>query len=154
VSITESDDADICVIRTDGTGLMQLTDDPGWEEHPSWSPDGKRIVYDAGSSYPFSNSIWIMNADGSGKTELTDGYHPHWSPDGRHIVFVRYPGGSRGEDVCVMNADRDVIWAAGSSLVRVRAASLAQRPATRGGSGPLMRPALPVLVPASLACCS
>ena len=105
MSITESDDADICVIRTDGTGLMQLTDDPGWEEHPSWSPDGKRIVYDAGSSEPFSNSIWIMRADGSGKTELTDGYHPHWSPDGKHIVFVRYPGGSRGEDVFVMNAD-------------------------------------------------
>ncbi len=46
-----------------------------------------------------------MNADGSGQTQLTDGYHPHWSPDGRHIVFVRYPGGSRGEDVFVMSAD-------------------------------------------------
>jgi Tol biopolymer transport system component len=105
VSVTESDDADICVTRTDGTGLMQLTDDPGWEEHPSWAPDGERIVYDAGSSYPLSNRIWVMNADGSGKTKLTHGYHPHWSPDGRHIVFVRHMGGSRGEDVFVMNAD-------------------------------------------------
>ena len=105
VSPTESDAADICVIRTDGTGLKQLTDDPGWEEHPSWSPDGKRVVYDAGSSEPFDNSIWVMSADGSGKTKLTYGYHPHWSPDGKQIVFVRYMGGSRGEDVFVVNVD-------------------------------------------------
>lgn len=32
---------DIYVIRSDGTELKQLTDDPGVEEHPSWSPDGK-----------------------------------------------------------------------------------------------------------------
>lgn len=54
-------------------------------------------------------SVWVMNADGSGKVKLTrdstDGYHPHWSPDGKRIVYVRYMGGSRGEDVFVMNAD-------------------------------------------------
>lgn len=105
VSTTEPDEADICVIRTDGTGLKRLTDDPGWEQHPSWSPDGKRIVYDAGSSETLGNDIWVVRANGSGKTKLTSGYHPHWSPDGRHIVFVRYMGGSRGEDVFVMNAD-------------------------------------------------
>jgi hypothetical protein len=45
--------ADIFVIRADGTHPEQLTDGPEWEEHPSWSPGGRRIVYNVGSnSYP------------------------------------------------------------------------------------------------------
>jgi TolB protein len=31
---------DIFVIAADGNGLVQLTNDPGWEGSPSWSPDG------------------------------------------------------------------------------------------------------------------
>lgn len=96
---------DIYVINADGTGLKQLTDDLGVEQHPSWSPDGTRIIYDAGTGDLFSTSIWVMNADGSGKAKLTKGYHPHWSPDGKRIVFNRYFGDARGEDVFVMDAD-------------------------------------------------
>lgn len=102
------ENADICVVNADGTGLQQLTDGPEWEEHPSWSPDGSHIVYNVGSnSYPRDNpSIWVMKADGSGKVRLTAGYEPHWSPDGKHIVFTRYfPGTGRYDDLFVMNAD-------------------------------------------------
>ncbi len=83
--------ADIFVVRADGTHRKQLTDGPEWEEHPSWSPDGTRIVYNVGSnSYPREDpGVWVMNADGSGKARLTTGYLPHWSPDGERIVFNR-----------------------------------------------------------------
>lgn len=101
------DNADIFVVRADGTHLQQLTDGPEWEEHPSWSPDGKRIVYNVGSnSFPrLDPSVWVMNADGSGKARLTKGYQPHWSPDGKRIVFTRYLGYPKYDVILVMNAD-------------------------------------------------
>lgn len=102
------EDADICVVEADGTGLKTLAGGPAWQEFPSWSPDGTKIVYDGGSSPDVRVAqVRVMNADGSGKAELTEGsgYLPDWSPDGRRIVFVRYVGGARDEDVFVMNAD-------------------------------------------------
>jgi WD40-like Beta Propeller Repeat len=45
--------------------------------------------------------LWIMNADGSGRRQLTDDpryrdEHPMWSDDGRHILFVRFDAQSNG----------------------------------------------------------
>ena len=72
----------IQVINTDGTGLKTLSDKPSTA--PSWSPDGKKLVFV--SDY----DIWVMNADGSKKTRLTrdlNADHPLWSPEGKKIAF-------------------------------------------------------------------
>ena len=91
---------DIYLVNSDGTGLKQLTDGPGVEEHPCWSPDGKRIIY---SDFD-KGTLWVMNADGSGQVELGEGGAPHWSPDGKQIVYGR-GGFWGGSGVFVMNAD-------------------------------------------------
>jgi nucleoid-associated protein YgaU len=54
---------DLYVVNTDGSGLRQLTSDPGIEGLPSWSPDGRWIAYlsDAGGNW----GIWIIRSDGS-----------------------------------------------------------------------------------------
>jgi Tol biopolymer transport system component len=85
---------DLFLVRSDGTGLRKLTDDPHKVRGPSWSPDGKRIAF-------YSNrdegkfEIWVINPDGSGLTQLTKtsgrAWFPWWSPDGTRIV---YPTGS------------------------------------------------------------
>ena len=66
---------------------------------PAWSPDGSKIVF-----VRVGNKLWLMNADGSGVTQLTDGRSrlssPAWSPDGSKIVFVV----DRGPRL-LMNAD-------------------------------------------------
>jgi len=57
---------------------------------PSWSPDGKQIVF-SGSSGGITD-LYIVNADGTGLRRLTDdGYgdfQPQWSPDGKTIAFA------------------------------------------------------------------
>ena len=56
----------------------------GTPSTPQWSPDGKRIVYTLTDGTGEACSIWIMNADGSGRSQLTDGRtcdrDPSWQP--------------------------------------------------------------------------
>ncbi len=93
------------------TGRMnRLTFDPANHTRPSWSPDGKRVVYDVdqGGSYAGA-SIHSRVADGTGSDELlfdpgspngaqAGATWPRWSPDGRYLVFL-YGTGPRGAEV-------------------------------------------------------
>ncbi len=71
---------DVFVMRSDGTDLQRLTDDPGWEGSPAWGPDGSLYFYsqregDAADRDAISASIgsgglitriYRMKSDGSG----------------------------------------------------------------------------------------
>jgi TolB protein len=90
--------------------MRRLTDSrpsPDWESEPAWSPDGKRIAYVSSADHTGPLAIWVMNADGTGKHQLTfpqaGDSSPSWSPDGRKILFTcsAYPI----SDICVVNAD-------------------------------------------------
>lgn len=76
-------------MAADGSGLLQLTDEPGDNVTPVWSPDGTRIAFAA--SPEGHSDVFVMSADGSGRHRLTDhpgdDSHPHWSADGERIVF-------------------------------------------------------------------
>src|SRR5687767_13340686 len=82
--------ADIYTANQDGTGVSQLTTDPGHDLGPAWSSSGQRIVFQ-GDRGGFGIQIYVMNADGSGQTRLTDppgpSSGPTWSPDGQRIAF-------------------------------------------------------------------
>jgi TolB protein len=59
------------------------------DQHPKWSPDGRRISFV--SSRAGSFDLWVMNADGSNPERLTDhpanDYDPIWTPDGQAMIF-------------------------------------------------------------------
>lgn len=87
---------DIFVVKTDGTGLRQLTDDVYKDRYPRWSPDGQRIAFL--SNRGGANQIWLINPDGSALERLTYTsapvfYSPVWSPDGKRLVYT-IPGAS------------------------------------------------------------
>jgi Tol biopolymer transport system component len=96
---------------TNGCAVHRLT--RSIAGHPTWSPDGKWIVFDTSGA----GEIWKVRADGSGMTRLAASTHsyfqdqPAWSPNGREIAFVRYYG-SRGQ-LWVMRPD-----GSGKRLVR------------------------------------
>jgi TolB protein len=76
---------DVWTIDADGTDLSRLTNRPGPDFDPSWSPDGTQIAYRSERSG--EPEIWVMNADGTGQQRLTEGLSPAWSPDGSLIAF-------------------------------------------------------------------
>ncbi len=95
---------DVWSINADGTGLRRLTRSPWPEFDPSWSPDGRFIVYRSEPhDYP---ELWVMNADGTGHHRLTrDGGFPTWSPDGSMIAYAPGGGPSGRSSIVIMNAD-------------------------------------------------
>jgi Tol biopolymer transport system component len=62
----------IWVINSDGTGSKQLTKDCSRRnsDDPSWSPDGKKILFSTGRSG--RNELWVMDADGSNERKISD----------------------------------------------------------------------------------
>jgi TolB protein len=80
----------IWVCNIDNTNCRQLTGDDE-SEGPSWSLDGKHIVYTRWIGKGMGK-VWIMDADGSNKRALTTGpgedARPFMSPDGRTVVFA------------------------------------------------------------------
>jgi TolB protein len=103
---------EIYLMDADGSGARALTDagaDRMAAAEPAWSPDGSKIAFVLGpaehlGAYAGDGDIYVMDADGTGLTQLTDGLdaaRPSWSPDGTRIVFVR----DQGSSLVVMNAD-------------------------------------------------
>ena len=96
-------------------GSRELTSDAR-SSSPTWSPDGSRIAFirrDKSATHDGLKplDLFVMNADGSNRTRLTDTrrdeHAPNWSPDGTSIVFERNiywdPGAST--DLCTIASD-------------------------------------------------
>jgi Tol biopolymer transport system component len=66
-------------INPDGSGKTKVT--RGGDE-PSYSPDGKKIVYSSENG-----GIYTINVGGGGKTKVTEGGNPSFSPDGKRIAY-------------------------------------------------------------------
>ena len=81
----------------------QLTRDPGAEDEPRWSPDGRSIAYTRFASDSNREDVWVMRSDGTAGHALAaaDGYEysPAWAPDGRRIAYVQ------DGRIAVINAD-------------------------------------------------
>ncbi len=86
---------EIFTSRRDGRRLQPITNHPGIDVAPSWSPDGSRLVFV--SDRTGAPQLYIVDRDGSNLRRLTfDGNYnsgPAWSPDGNWIVYETRVGG-------------------------------------------------------------
>jgi Tol biopolymer transport system component len=101
---------ELFTIRSNGTGREKLGDLSGESVHPDWSPDGTKVVFELDHPHgpaPFC-SVEMMNADGTGLTDLTgmrtgcEG-QPAFTPDGQRVVFVRFDDAADVESIQSMD---------------------------------------------------
>jgi Tol biopolymer transport system component len=91
-------------MNADGTNVARLTNHAAFDQQPAWSPDGSKIAFV--SQRDGNSEIYVMHADGSNQTRLTDDdANPAWSPDGRKIAFASNRGENDNWDIYVMPAD-------------------------------------------------
>jgi TolB protein len=88
--------AEIFIARPDGSEVQQLTSNPRrFSINSDWSPDGQLIAFDSNrvdvDGHKRASHIYVMNADGSGVTQVTRGTGfngtPGWSPDGGSLAI-------------------------------------------------------------------
>ena len=85
---------ELYVMDDDGSNRRRLTHHPRSDGSPSWSPDGKQIVFtrDIGQNNVQQHELFLINADGTAERQLTN--HPGldtsttWSPNGRYLAFT------------------------------------------------------------------
>ena len=86
--------AEIYVMNTDGSGLVRLTNHPGDDFDPTWSPTGEHIAFVSERDHLGLYDIYLMDANGENIRrafgELDYRTAPTWSPDGKKIAYHTY----------------------------------------------------------------
>ncbi len=100
---------DIYLMNADGTNLRRLTDVPGYDGGPFFSPDGQRICWRRFSPNGATAEVMTMNLDGSDVRQLTRmqamSWAPYYHPSGRYLIFTTNKHGFSNFELYLVAAD-------------------------------------------------
>lgn len=111
-------DADLYVMRADGSDAVKVVGAPGYDGGPFFSPDGKRLVYRSDRKGNDLLQIFVADLafDEAGnitgmkeERQLTNDNHvnwgPYWHPGGKHIVYATSVHGHHNYELYLMRDD-------------------------------------------------
>ena len=97
---------DVWTMPLKGGRETRLTDAPGLDDGPEYSPDGKHIWFN--SVRTGRMQVWRMKANGKEQTQMTfdedmNAWFPHVSPDGKNVVYIAYHDYELAPDAHIAN---------------------------------------------------
>jgi Tol biopolymer transport system component len=102
---------ELWVMNADGSNQRQITHLGGANFGPSWTHDGKHLIFSSNYKQPRSGNfdLYLIALDGTGLEQVTmhdafDGF-PMFSPDGRSIVWASNRHGSTATETNLFIAD-------------------------------------------------
>lgn len=100
---------EIYVMDADGRHAQRLTDWPGYDGGPFFSPDGSRITWRHFDESGMIADVYTMKLDGSDRRRLTDfesmSWAPYYHPSGKYVVFTSNKLGFSNFEVYIVDAE-------------------------------------------------
>lgn len=100
---------EIYIMRADGSEQKRLTEAPGYDGGPFFSPDGERIVWRRFDQDGFIADVWTMKTDGTDQRQITDfgsmSWAPYIHPSNDYILFASNKLGFSNFEVFLVDID-------------------------------------------------
>lgn len=100
---------DLYIMNADGSDVRRLTDVPGYDGGPFFSPDGDRICWRRFSPDGTTAEIYTMRTDGTDVQRLTDlgamSWAPFYHPSGDYLIFTTNRHGFGNFELYLVRAD-------------------------------------------------
>ena len=101
--------AEIYIMHADGSGQTRLTNVPGYDGGPFFSPDGTRIIWRRFDTSGLIANVFTMNPDGSDVRQITDfgamSWAPYIHPSGQYILFASNKLGFENFEIYMVDID-------------------------------------------------
>lgn len=101
----------VVLMNADGTDMVDLTGQRiGCEGQPSFTPDGRQIVFGRFNDITEVEAIWSMSLDGGDRDRITTGIgrgvtDPNVSPNGEIVSFIEYSGEDLSQALATVRFD-------------------------------------------------
>ncbi|MGV3531312.1 MAG: M28 family peptidase [Chthoniobacteraceae bacterium] len=100
---------EIYLMNADGSNVRRLTETPGYDGGPFFSPDGQRIVWRRFDEHGMIADVWTMKLDGSDKQRVTAfgamSWAPYYHPSGQYIIFTSNKLGFENFELFIADAE-------------------------------------------------
>jgi Tol biopolymer transport system component len=82
-------DFEVCLVNSDGTDRLRITDTPGICAPTGWSPDGATLAYlcDPDGNGPAANDVYLGTGDATTRLTTTGGFGAKFTPDGMAVIY-------------------------------------------------------------------
>ena len=99
---------EIYLMKADGSDVRRLTNEPGYDGGPFFSPDAQRILWRHFEENGALADVWTMKPDGSDKVRITDfksmSWAPYFHPGGDYIIFTSNKLGFENFELFIVDA--------------------------------------------------